>query len=149
MDGLGLKAARVSSDPSSALSSILEMHGAISDTMCTKCHHRETNLTSPICSALEGTEARLFKPEENEESIDVKDLPRCGQPGCGGLLRPAVVWFGEEIPRLPEIEELVENADLCLVIGTSSTASLLTLFQGSDTAHLNACLLGVSCGWFC
>jgi NAD-dependent deacetylase len=47
-------------------------------------------------------------------------LPRCDD--CGGLLRPAVVWFGE--PLAPEIwtaaESAVRAADLLLVVGTSA-----------------------------
>lgn len=121
VDGLSLKAARASSDPESALGNILEMHGAIADTKCTQCHHRETNLNSPICPALGGTEENLLKPDENETKISVEELPRCTQPGCNGLLRPAVVWFGERIPLLRTIDELVDKADLCIVVGTSST----------------------------
>lgn len=28
-------------------------------------------------------------------SIPAEELPRCQTNGCGGLLRPHVVWFGE------------------------------------------------------
>lgn len=38
----------------------------------------------------------------------------------GGFnLRPHIVWFGEEVPALEEAVQLVTEADLCLVIGTS------------------------------
>ncbi|MDR5865230.1 SIR2 family NAD-dependent protein deacylase [Halomonas koreensis] len=37
----------------------------------------------------------------------------------GGQLRPDVVWFGEAVPRYPEACELVAEADLLLVVGTS------------------------------
>lgn len=47
-------------------------------------------------------------------------LPRCA--GCGGLLRPDVVWFGEAIPQRPM--QLAAGAagecDVFLSIGTSS-----------------------------
>ena len=48
-------------------------------------------------------------------------VPRCSQPGCGGLIRPDVVWFGE---LLPEDEwdgaaRAAESADVFLSIGTS------------------------------
>jgi NAD-dependent deacetylase len=47
-------------------------------------------------------------------------LPRC--LGCGGLLRPDVVWFGEMIPRgaLLLADAAAENCDVFLSIGTSS-----------------------------
>lgn len=44
-----------------------------------------------------------------------------GSDGSKGLLRPAVVWFGESIPLLGSIEDLIERCDLLLVLGTSST----------------------------
>jgi NAD-dependent deacetylase len=45
--------------------------------------------------------------------------PRCC---CGGLLRPGVIWFGEELPAgvWARAEEAARNADLFLVIGTSA-----------------------------
>ena len=45
--------------------------------------------------------------------------PRCG---CGALLRPAVVWFGEELPRatLLDAESAARTASVVLVIGSSS-----------------------------
>ncbi len=44
---------------------------------------------------------------------------RCG---CGGLLRPGLVWFGEPLPEnaLSSAEDAVRGADLVLVIGTSA-----------------------------
>lgn len=31
--------------------------------------------------------------------IPVKSLPHCMKPGCGGLLRPHIVWFGENLQK--------------------------------------------------
>jgi NAD-dependent deacetylase len=48
-----------------------------------------------------------------------EEVPRCEL--CGGLLRPHVVWFGEQLPR-DELEQAVEAARACelfLSIGTS------------------------------
>ena len=68
------------------------------------------NRDSPICKALEGrgapdTDAQAAKIPEKvtrdyEETffmVSVQDLPRCKKPSCGGLLRPHVVWFGENL----------------------------------------------------
>jgi len=49
-----------------------------------------------------------------------QDLPpsaRC--PGCGGGLRPHVVWFGEMPFHMEEIAQALEHADLLAAIGTS------------------------------
>jgi NAD-dependent deacetylase len=45
--------------------------------------------------------------------------PSC--PECGNLLRPGVVWFGEDLPRraLQQAESAVASAELMLVVGTS------------------------------
>lgn len=64
------------------------------------------------------------------EDITVEDLPHC--PRCGtGLLRPAVVWFGEGVPedRAERVEAWLRGGgggggdnkvDLMLVVGTSA-----------------------------
>lgn len=116
---------------------IIEMHGRLLATLCTECEHREANHDSPICDALKGTEV-VFENQEQELDIPLSDLPRCTQPNCGGLLRPGwdltwrtvlpvtkifadVVWFGETPYQLEEIDEIVQKADLAIVVGTSST----------------------------
>jgi NAD-dependent deacetylase len=45
--------------------------------------------------------------------------PRCG---CGGLLRPDIVWFGESLPEAELVRgfETAAVAEVVLVIGTSS-----------------------------
>ena len=59
--------------------------------------------------------------------------PRCE---CGALLRPDVVWFGEALPSdaWDRATEVISNADLLLVIGTSRVvypaAGLVDLCSG-------------------
>lgn len=50
---------------------------------------------------------------------DGDGLPRC--PACGGLARPDVVWFGENLPPgvIEQSLDLAANADVFLSIGTS------------------------------
>src|SRR5690606_3470670 len=47
------------------------------------------------------------------------DPPRCG--GCGGHVRPGVVWFGELLPQdaWAAAVDAVETSDLVLVVGSS------------------------------
>jgi len=96
------------------------MHGRLLATLCTECEHSEANDDSPICAALKGTEV-IVEKQEQELEIPLSDLPRCTRPNCGGLLRPDVVWFGEVPYKLEEIDEIVRQADLAIVVGTSST----------------------------
>ncbi|KAF7799997.1 hypothetical protein EIP86_011240 [Pleurotus ostreatoroseus] len=99
---------------------MLEMHGRLFDILCTSytCRHRQLDFSSPVCPALSGTE-NLVEAGSVEMDIPLNQLPRCSK--CGALARPGVVWFGEQPQYLDHIDKLVARADLCLVVGTSST----------------------------
>jgi len=73
---------------------------------------------------LHGTLWRSRCVRDGHESDDTRaefDVwpPRCA---CGGLLRPAVVWFGEALPEaeLESAQRAARGAALVLVVGTSS-----------------------------
>ncbi|XP_008543938.1 NAD-dependent protein deacylase [Microplitis demolitor] len=106
---------------------IYELHGSLFKTQCTKCDNVEVNHNVPICPAL----ARASLPEQDDTSeIPVEDLPHCQKNSCGGLLRPHIVWFGENLDEdlLNKTEECVENCDVCLIIGTSSIVYPAAMF---------------------
>lgn len=92
-------------------------HGSIFRVRCSKCKREEPNFDPVLAPALQGTE----NIEDAYAPVPSADLPHCKHHGCGGLLRPAVVWFGESIPALFRIHELLARCDLLLVLGTSST----------------------------
>jgi NAD-dependent deacetylase len=75
---------------------VLEVHGSLARVRCSGCGK-----------------------VEGRGSEELPELPRCG---CGALLRPDVVWFGECLP--PEVwRDAVAAAALCecfLVVGTSA-----------------------------
>ena len=53
-------------------------------------------------------------------SVDISEIPpRCG---CGGILRPDAVFFGEMIPQdaLWRSRQIASDCDLMLVVGTSA-----------------------------
>ncbi len=87
---------------------VVELHGNLMDVRCTGCGRLE---------------------DRTGQTLSV--LPTC--EACGGLLRPAVVWFGEALP--PEAwavaERAVREAEVLLVVGTSAVvhpaAGLATL----------------------
>lgn len=56
-----------------------------------------------------------------EERSVLAPMPRCA--GCGQLLRPHVVWFGEALDSsvLRRAYEVLQEADIMMVIGTSGT----------------------------
>ncbi|HOY30732.1 MAG TPA: NAD-dependent deacylase [Bacteroidales bacterium] len=47
---------------------------------------------------------------------DIKQGDKCEK---GSQLRPHIVWFGEPVPNIITATELVQHADILLVIGTS------------------------------
>ncbi|KAB1261755.1 NAD-dependent protein deacylase sirtuin-5; mitochondrial [Camelus dromedarius] len=96
---------------------LLEIHGSLFKTRCTSCGVVAENYKSPICPALSGK--------------------GCEEAGCGALLRPHVVWFGENLD--PAILEAVDRelafCDLCLVVGTSSVVYPAALFAPQVSAR--------------
>lgn len=52
--------------------------------------------------------------------IENKTVPHCVDSNCNGLVKPKIVFFGEQLPReFFDNIDLVQNADLCIVLGTS------------------------------
>lgn len=75
---------------------VLHLHGSLRILRCTACKKR----------------FEIDKPP-------IEKLPKCE---CGALLRPGVVWFGEEIPSeiLREAIKHASMSDLMIVVGTSA-----------------------------
>jgi NAD-dependent SIR2 family protein deacetylase len=118
------------------------LHGSLFDVKCSDffCNHLEkNNYTDPIVPALAlptseedpTTTAALAARELDisDESVPIpelsyKHLPQC--PKCKrGLLRPGVVWFGEQLPSkvLQDIDDWMmekKEIDLIMVVGTSA-----------------------------
>ncbi|XP_018576068.1 NAD-dependent protein deacylase-like isoform X2 [Anoplophora glabripennis] len=107
---------------------VIELHGALHKVICTKCKLVDENFDDPICEALRNRGGPTMS-DQDLPTIDKKDLPKCKR--CQELLRPYIVWFGENLdPKvLLQTRELVENkCDLCLVIGTSSVVYPAAMF---------------------
>ena len=58
-------------------------------------------------------------PSIHSPPVPLSLLPRC--PSCSALLRPNVIWFGEQLhPEvLMAVDEALDGCDLLLVVGTS------------------------------
>ena len=86
---------------------VIRLHGDIlADQWLDPCPHAGT-ADAPACEI--DPAARDAQP------------PRCRY--CGNLMRPAVVWFGENLPydALTAAEAAVTEADVLLVVGTSGS----------------------------
>lgn len=100
---------------------VIEMHGSLYRVRCTNhaCPESKVNVEnrdSPIVPALQGKGA----PDGNDAGyVPVSELPHC--KSCQSLLRPSVVWFGEELDAqvLTKARMALTECDLLFVIGTA------------------------------
>jgi NAD-dependent deacetylase len=69
-----------------------------------------------------------------ERRLDLPAPPRC--PECGGLLRPDVVWFGENLDHeiLERAWRAAEQAQVMLVVGTSAVVQPAASLAGAAKA---------------
>ncbi len=76
---------------------VLELHGSLRETRCTRC------------------EARRTLPDDGLPLGEIEH-------GCGGRFRPDIVWFGEPLPQAAwrAAEGAAARADAILVVGTSA-----------------------------
>lgn len=105
---------------------IQPIHGSLFDLKCTDplCTYVHLdNIIDPLVPDLEFDEEHdISDVKVPLKDIPLEKLPRC--PRCQSLLRPAVVWFGEPIPRhaVDRIHKWLDGGkvDLMLVVGTSA-----------------------------
>lgn len=102
---------------------LVELHGNIMRSYCIECER-------------EAAEEELHAAAGGHPAI-------C--PGCGGYIRPDVVWFGELLPgeAVRRAEDAAARADVFLTIGTSALVypaagiPLLARDSGSYVAEIN------------
>jgi NAD-dependent SIR2 family protein deacetylase len=123
---------------------VLELHGALRDVVCLGC--REVTSRDEVQARLLADNPALatrvaaggsvlaaagdrpdgdVELEPGADDLAALRVPAC--LGCGGVLKPDVVFFGDNVPR-PRVElarAWVEAARLLLVVGSS-----LTVFSG-------------------
>lgn len=87
---------------------VVELHGNIHEVRCTRCGE-----TTDRCG------------------VALPDEPKCER--CGAWLRPAVVWFGEDLPvgAFAQAEAAARASEVFLVVGTSSA-----VWPAAGLAHI-------------
>ncbi|GGO07456.1 NAD-dependent protein deacetylase [Microbispora bryophytorum] len=112
---------------------VVELHGSLHRVRCLTCGHRTSRhgLDRRLRVANSGWLARtkvtdaVINPDGDAvlavDEIETFRTVDCG--GCGGVLKPDVVFFGENVPpsRVEECYALTERAGLLLVLGSSLT----------------------------
>jgi NAD+-dependent protein deacetylase SIR2 len=80
---------------------IVEAHGSFARQSCVECKS-------------------AYPDDLMKKAIQNKDVPHCLIPQCNGLVKPDIVFFGEQLPEafLRNVS-LLPAADLCIVMGTS------------------------------
>jgi NAD-dependent SIR2 family protein deacetylase len=106
---------------------VIDLHGRIDRVRCMDCEARsprealqdDLSRLNPDWFDLDGAEAP--DGDANLEGADFSSfvIPPC--PRCGGLLKPDVVFFGENVPRdrVDAAFRHLEKADAVLIVGSS------------------------------
>ena len=91
---------------------IVEAHGSFATQSCIEC-------------------GSSFPEEAMKEAIEDQEVPQCQIPQCNGLVKPDIVFFGEQLPaNFHNNRWLPETADLCIVMGTSLTVQPFASLPG-------------------
>jgi len=109
--------------------SVVELHGSIDAVICLECGARHTRaaiqaqllVDNPALADVSAAVSADGDAHLEWDALDAFRVPVC--PACGGMLKPDVVFFGENVPR-PRVDrcfQAVEEAAALLVLGSSLT----------------------------
>jgi NAD-dependent SIR2 family protein deacetylase len=112
---------------------VTELHGALAEVVCLACGELEDRdelqlrllAANPGWLDLEATVAPDGDADLPADRVDTFVVPACSR--CGGVLKPRVVFFGENVPRgtVDEAFAALDRAQVLLVVGSS-----LAVFSG-------------------
>lgn len=105
---------------------VIDLHGCLDTVSCTLGHtqsraemQKQLLVSNPAWTEIEGQVA-----PDGDVDIEGRDfggfqVPDC--PTCGGILKPDVVFFGENVPRerVERAFDAVARADALLIVGSS------------------------------
>ena len=104
---------------------MVQIHGDIFVTRCSRCDFsylgRGGSPEPPDASVVQPTNGRLRSiAATSEHHVNVPNCPECEE-----LMRPGVVWFGEQLPgnELERVEDFLDRGacDVVIVAGTTAT----------------------------
>lgn len=108
---------------------VVELHGSLHRVRCLACGRRTSRhaLDRRLRAANPGWHVRPEQINPDGDAVlsaeEVEGFRTVDCDGCGGLLKPDVVFFGENVPpsRVADCYALTERAGLLLVLGSSLT----------------------------
>jgi NAD-dependent SIR2 family protein deacetylase len=120
---------------------VVDLHGRLDQVRCLACERRmprtdfqaELVRLNPTWANLDAADAPDGDADLDGRDFSSFQVPSC--PHCGGLLKPDVVFFGENVPRerVDAGMQALNDADAMLVIGSS-----LMVYSGYRFAHAAA-----------
>lgn len=91
---------------------IVEAHGSFAHNHCIECKSS-------------------FSDDLMRQAVSKRDVPHCLTPQCNGLVKPDIVFFGEQLPEeFHRNRSLPSSADLVIVMGTSLTVQPFASLPG-------------------
>jgi NAD-dependent SIR2 family protein deacetylase len=109
---------------------VIDLHGRIADVVCLGCGARTSRdelqgrLAALNPGFVEAAGAAVEAAPDGDAALEATDGFRlAGCDGCGGVLKPDVVFFGENVPRerVARAYAMVDAAGALLVAGSSLT----------------------------
>ncbi|MDA4110706.1 NAD-dependent protein deacetylase [Mycolicibacterium holsaticum] len=115
---------------------VVNLHGSYAEVVCLGCGHGMSRaaLADLLEAANPGFTARAaalggiaVAPDADAVVDDTASFRVVDCPRCGGMLKPDIVYFGENVPkdRVAQAFAMVDDADALLVAGSS-----LTVYSG-------------------
>lgn len=108
---------------------VIELHGTAFRVICLGCsftieRHAFQHLLAKLNPDMKIVE-QMMRPDGDVEmtqaQVECFNVPSC--PSCGGILKPDIVFFGDNVPRkrVEAVQNEVKLCDALLVLGTSLT----------------------------
>jgi NAD-dependent SIR2 family protein deacetylase len=115
---------------------VINLHGTYAQVVCLSCSGSMSRaalaeqldaLNPGFTERVEAVGGLAVAPDADAMITDTASFRYLDCPACGGMLKPAIVYFGESVPKavVQQAFSLVDDADALLVAGSS-----LTVFSG-------------------
>jgi len=108
---------------------VLDLHGRLDQVECLDCgrviprRHHQHQLESANPGWVDAATTAYHTPDGDAEltGVDYRDFVVPGCEACGGMLKPAVVFFGETVPatRVEQAFAAVERCGALWIVGSS------------------------------